>query len=259
MQAVRDAVDVLFVIQSVIVQFLGVAFAAGLVLNLCGIGYSVTSTEGLVIKPLTEMRAENREKSFMRAAARSVHEPVTPSAEPLRLRGGARALSKRPSTTSHRTTPRERRAAASAWMRSHVEECLHLLLCAWATRGVWASVRADQWRAVRLAPEEVERSRDAILKKRRRAAQVGQLLGAGYTPRITFLAGMMLRSLQLSTRLRRVFDPSLGYAAGASLAAAFSQREWLPCILLGWGTGGVYWALFRVRPPGVAKGAWVDE
>ena len=31
------------------------------------------------------------------------------------------------------------------------------------------------------------------------------------------LAGMMLRSLQMATRLRHVFDPSAGYAAGATL------------------------------------------
>ena len=60
---------------------------------------------------------------------------------------------------------------------------------------------------------------------------------------------MMLRSLQMSTRLRYVFDPSIGYSAGATLAASFSHREWLQCILLGWGAGGLYWSAFRVRPP----------
>ena len=75
------------------------------------------------------------------------------------------------------------------------------------------------------------------------------MLGAGYTPRITFTAGLMLRSLQMGTKLRAIFDPSLGYAAGAALAATFGQREWLKCILLGWGFGGVYWGVFRVRPP----------
>ena len=31
------------------------------------------------------------------------------------------------------------------------------------------------------------------------------------------LAGLMLRSLQMATRLRHAFDPSAGYAAGATL------------------------------------------
>jgi hypothetical protein len=57
----------------------------------------------------------------------------------------------------------------------------------------------------------------------------------------------------MATKVRNVFDPSLGYAAGATLAASFSRREWLPCILLGWGAGGGYWSLFRVRPPGEAS------
>ena len=85
---------------------------------------------------------------------------------------------------------------------------------------------------------------------------MAQAFGAGYTPRITFLAGMMLRSLQMATRVRDVFDPSFGYAAGATMAAKYSQREWLPCILLGWGVGGLYWSLFRVRPPGATKEAY---
>ena len=34
---------------------------------------------------------------------------------------------------------------------------------------------------------------------------------------------------QMATKVRNVFDPSLGYAAGATLAASFSRREWLPC------------------------------
>ena len=31
------------------------------------------------------------------------------------------------------------------------------------------------------------------------------------------LAGLMMRSLQMATRLRHAFDPSAGYAAGATL------------------------------------------
>ena len=49
----------------------------------------------------------------------------------------------------------------------------------------------------------------------------------------------MLRSLQLATQMHELFDPTLGYAAGATLAASYCQREWVPCIMLGWGVGGV--------------------
>eukprot|EP00964_Phaeocystis_antarctica_P008265 scaffold4451_cov60-Phaeocystis_antarctica.AAC.3 len=50
------------------------------------------------------------------------------------------------------------------------------------------------------------------------------------------LAGMMLRSLQMATRLRHVFDPSAGYAAGATLVqhghtvAHARSTVPLPCI-----------------------------
>ena len=48
---------------------------------------------------------------------------------------------------------------------------------------------------------------------------------------------------------RYVFNPSLGYAAGATLAASFAKREWLSCIMVGWGFGGAYFGAFRVEPP----------
>ena len=50
-------------------------------------------------------------------------------------------------------------------------------------------------------------------------------------------------------RAHRVFNPGVGYSAGAVAAAYFSKREWLTTIMLGWGVGGVYWGLFRVTPP----------
>merc|ERR1711939_1160220 len=108
------------------------------------------------------------------------------------------------------------------------------------------SVRTDRWEVIRVQ-DMVACGR--IKRRRRRAAQVGDLLGAGYTPRIVFLAGLMLRSLQLGTKLRHAFNPSLGYAAGATLAAWFAKREWLSCMMLGWGAGGVYWSSLRVHPP----------
>ena len=152
-------------------------------------------------------------------------------------------------------------AAASAqtqsrvqgFLKKHGETAVHCAIAVWCMRSAVQSVRTDEWAAIRMRPPEQQADRARIFKKRRRAAKVGQFLGAGYTPRIVFLAGMMLRSLQMSTRVQDVFDPSLGYAAGATLAASFSQREWIPCILLGWGSGGLYWSLFRVRPPGAER------
>ena len=139
-----------------------------------------------------------------------------------------------------------------------VELCVHTALLLAASSSAVKSVLADQWAVIRHRPQadQAKGLRGAILSRRRRAAQVGQLLGAAaYTPRIVFLAGLMLRSVQQATELRRVFEPSLGYAAGALLAARFARREWLSCMLLGWGAGGGYWAAFRVAPPGAGPAA----
>ena len=127
-----------------------------------------------------------------------------------------------------------------AWSRAlkeHGEDIAHLAIAVYCSRHAVMSVRSDEWAAIRRAPPSSD-GRGRIFRKRRRAAKMGQLIGAGYTPRIVFLAGLMMRSLQMTTRLQQIFDPSLGYAAGATLGATFSQREWIPCILLGWGVGG---------------------
>lgn len=150
-------------------------------------------------------------------------------------------------------SPQPNLAGLRSVLTHHGEEALHLAIVCWCTHNALQSVVCDEWAAIRLAPPARDVGRGIIFRKRRRAAKVGALLGTGYTPRIVFLAGLMLRSLQMSTRFHEVFDPSLGYAAGATLGARFSQREWIPCILLGWGFGGTWWSLFRVRPPNVAR------
>ena len=271
-EVVRKVFDGAFKIQSLAFEALGAALFVGLILNLMGIGYtsgrcSVAPESavcvhlpgqdvGLVIRPLSDMRRDVADRRFIDAARRTANPDAEPPVQPKspwqKLRGGAAAKKKQPAapTTGSNST-------AIAWVRSHLEECLHIAICAWAVRDVPHSVAVDQWVSVRLDEKEVEQRGDAaILKRRRRAAKVAQAFGAGYTPRITFLAGMMLRSLQMATRVRDVFDPSFGYAAGATMAAKYSQREWLPCILLGWGVGGLYWSLFRVRPPGATKEAY---
>jgi hypothetical protein len=133
------------------------------------------------------------------------------------------------------TNARTPKTGVQNLLTEHGETVIHCAVAMWCMRGAVQSVNADEWAAIRMRPPEQQADslRARIFKRRRRAAKVGQFLGAGYTPRIVFLAGLMLRSLQMSTRVQDAFDPSLGYAAGATLAASFSQREWIPCILLG--------------------------
>ena len=137
------------------------------------------------------------------------------------------------------------------WAANHAEELFHCTIMVATAQQPVNAIIDDTWTV--LKPSEAATSRGAIFRNRRRAAQVAQLVGGIYTPRIVFLAGMMIRSLQLSTKLRYIFDPSTGYATGAMLAAYWTQREWLPCLLIGWGIGGTYWSTFSVRPPGTSK------
>lgn len=171
----------------------------------------------------------------------------------MRLRGGGA-----------RAAPAAEERPASIWFRSAVEGLRGKPLRWYARLGLFyatariplLSVLRDEWAAVRLAPA-VDRGRgrrsvgELILRRRRRGVQVQSLVGLGYTPRIVALAGLMLRSLHLSTALPYIFDPPVGLGAGACLAARYARREWLACLVVGWYTGGGYWLLMGVRSPDV--------
>lgn len=86
--------------------------------------------------------------------------------------------------------------ALSGFICEHGDTMLHLAVCAHCSRTAFHSVRLDEWVAIRERPPPSGR-RERIFRSRRRAAKVTALIGAGYTPRIVFLAGMMLRSLQV--------------------------------------------------------------
>jgi hypothetical protein len=86
--------------------------------------------------------------------------------------------------------------ALSGFICEHGDTMLHLAVCAHCSRTAFHSVRLDEWAAIRERPPPSGR-RERIFRVRRRAAKVTALIGAGYTPRIVFLAGLMLRSLQV--------------------------------------------------------------
>ena len=149
---------------------------------------------------------------------------------PLPKPSGAKVLLRR---TAARANAALDTVAPSSSGVSACERLAHVVILYCSTRDAFVSIRLDQWSAERTV--DTNDLRGSILRKRRRAAQVGTLLGTGYTPRIVFLAGAMLRSLQMATRIRWFFNPSLGYAAGATLAASFAKREWLSAIMVGRG------------------------
>lgn len=124
------------------------------------------------------------------------------------------------------------------------------------TRASVASILDDSWEAVRdpdrVFQQQIHHDQERTVVKRRtmRAETLRKLVGAGYTPRLVWLFGLMLRGIIGCTDLPKVFEPHLGFGSGAVLAARFAHREWLPCIMLGWYGGGFYWnKIFGVDGP----------
>ena len=168
-EVVRKVFDGAFKIQSLAFEALGAALFVGLILNLMGIGYtsgrcSVAPESavclhlpgqdvGLVIRPLSDMRRDVAARRFIDAARRTANPDAEPPVQPKspwqKLRGGA-ANKKQPAA------PTAGNSTAIAWVRSHLEECLHIAICAWAVRDVPHSVAVDQWVSVRLDEKEVE-------------------------------------------------------------------------------------------------------
>lgn len=115
----------------------------------------------------------------------------------------------------------------------------------------WAAERnpekyfSSKWfgRGWRTSERKVVKRR--VLKDR----TIRQLVGAGYTPRLVFLFGVMLRGILHCTAMPKIFEPTLGWGAGSVLAARFAHREWLPTILLGWFGSHYYWKWFGVDGP----------
>lgn len=94
-----------------------------------------------------------------------------------------------------------------------------------------------------------ERERDVVRRRVFKDRTIRKLVGAGYTPRLVFLFGIMLRGFVRCTALPKIFDPPIGWGAGSVVAARFACREWLPIILIGWYASKFYWNLFSVNGP----------
>jgi hypothetical protein len=124
------------------------------------------------------------------------------------------------------------------------------------TRESVDSILEDTWEAVRdpdrVFGQQIHRvgERKVVLRRTRKSEALRALIGAGYTPRLVWLFGVMLRGIVHCTALPQIFSPPIGFGSGAVAAARFAHREWLPCIMLGWYGSGFYWkTLFGVNGP----------
>ena len=95
-----------------------------------------------------------------------------------------------------------------------------------------------------------EGERKVVQRRIQKAKRLRTIVGAGYTPRLVWMYGVMLRGLIHCTPLPKIFEPPIGWGAGSVLAARFTHREWLPCIMLGWFGSDWYWRIvFGVNGP----------
>jgi len=125
----------------------------------------------------------------------------------------------------------------------------------YCTRESVDSIVDDSWEAVRDPDrvfQQIQRvgERKVVMRRTRRSETIRALVGAGYTPRLVWLFGLMLRGIVHCTALPQIFMPPIGFGAGACMAARFAHREWLPIIMLGWYGSEYYWkTLFGVNGP----------
>jgi hypothetical protein len=121
----------------------------------------------------------------------------------------------------------------------------HICVFFYFTHGAVESIMSDSWEAVR-DPHCAQRirnktERETVVLRSKSAELRRKLVGVGYTPRLVWLYGLMLRGIIHCTALPQIFEPPIGFGAGAVAAARFANREWLPCIMLGWYGGDFYW------------------
>ena len=68
-------------------------------------------------------------------------------------------------------------------------------------------------------------------------------------PRLLFSVGSLLRALQLTTPLQRIFDPSIGVGAGINIAAMIAGSRWVKPLILGWTITRTIWIWLGARQP----------
>ncbi|KAG7336905.1 hypothetical protein IV203_006178 [Nitzschia inconspicua] len=133
----------------------------------------------------------------------------------------------------------------------------HFFIFMYYTRDSMESIATDSWEAER-NPDKFfgkrgilqSHERDVVRRRVTSSRTIRKLVGAGYTPRLVWLYGVMLRGIIHCTALPKIFEPTIGWGAGSVFAARFTYREWLPVIMLGWFGSTYYWkTLFGVDGP----------
>jgi hypothetical protein len=98
---------------------------------------------------------------------------------------------------------------------------LRLCVFIYYTRESVDSILEDTWEAVRdpdrVFGQQIRRvgERKVVMRRTRKSEALRALVGAGYTPRLVWLFGVMLRGIVHCTALPQVFSPPIGFGSGA--------------------------------------------
>jgi len=119
---------------------------------------------------------------------------------------------------------------------------LRFIAFCYGTRIAVVSIAEDTWKLDRTKAKTLVKSYTKVVRKRTaRARTIREWTGQGYSPRLVWLFGVMLRGFIHSTALFKIFEPTIGWGAGSVLAAKFAKREWIPVVILGWFSSAHYW------------------
>jgi len=90
-----------------------------------------------------------------------------------------------------------------------------------------------------------------VQRRIKRSSRNRQWVGLGYTPRLVWLVGVLLRGTVQCTAVPKVFNPKLtGWGAGTVLGAKCTHQEWIATFMLGWFGSEYYWkVLFGCNGP----------
>eukprot|EP00536_Pseudo-nitzschia_multiseries_P018680 jgi/Psemu1/328897/estExt_fgenesh1_pg.C_28920001 len=114
-----------------------------------------------------------------------------------------------------------------------------------------ASIYEDLWHAER-DPEDFFGSggmwiskgahKSVVRRRIQRSKRNRQWVGLGYTPRLVWLVGVLLRGTFQCTAIPKVFNPKLtGWGAGTILGAKCTHQEWISIFMVGWFGSEYYW------------------
>ena len=128
------------------------------------------------------------------------------------------------------------------------------------------SIYEDKWHAER-SPEDffgdggmwvtTGSHKEVVRRRMSRSKRNRQWVGLGYTPRLVWLVGVLLRGTFACTAIEKVFNPSItSWGAGMVLGAKCTHQEWIAAFMLGWYGSYYYWKLlFGCNgPPGIKGG-----